>query len=208
MINIITPNLNYENKFPDCKVCGTDEAGRGPWAGPLVVATIIFHNYEDIPENINDSKVLSKNKRDFLYMKIIQKADVAIAIISSNRIDNVGIVNALKMGIKISINKLRTKPDLALIDGNLQPKLNIPSKTIIKGDKKSLSIAAASIIAKVKRDSIMTNLDKIYPGYGWSKNFGYGTYGHRKSIEKLGITTEHRKSFKPITNIRKEFINS
>ena len=178
-------------------VCGVDEAGRGPWAGPVVAAAVIL-DPGNIPSGLNDSKKLTEAKREALFDPIMQSAIVGVGIISASRIDEVNILQATYAAMGEAIAKLARPPDIALIDGNRAPPLPCKSETIIGGDAKSLSIAAASIIAKVTRDRIMQGLDRQYPDYLFSAHKGYGTQAHAAALARLGPCPEHRKSFAPI----------
>jgi ribonuclease HII len=174
---------------------GIDEAGRGPLAGPVVAAVVVFDKDTKI-EGINDSKKLSEKKRDELFEIIKEKAiDYGIGIVNNEEIDEYNILNATYMAMKKALNCLKKSPDYLLIDATTIPNVDIPQNPIIKGDSKSISIAAASILAKVTRDSIMYEYDKIYPEYGFAKHKGYGTADHYKAIEECGITPIHRRSF-------------
>ena len=178
-------------------VAGCDEAGRGCLAGPVVAAAVILP--KDFKNKIlNDSKVLSKKKRELL-RSIIKKESLswAIGIAEPKEIDKINILNASFLAMHRAINILNTKSELLLIDGNrFNPYTNIPHKCIIKGDGKYLSIAAASVLAKTYRDDIMKKLDLESPEYKWKKNKGYPTKEHRKAITEYGVTIHHRKSFK------------
>ena len=187
-------------------ICGIDEAGRGPLAGPVVVASVIMPQNSMI-EGVNDSKKVSEKKREILYEKIIEEAVAyGVGIIDQNEIDKVNILNATKEGLTISIQELEkalqeknsefNKPDIILVDA--LTKINtdgIQYRSIIKGDAKSYSIAAASIIAKVTRDRIMREWDAVYPEYGFEKHKGYGTASHIAAIKEYGLCPLHRKSF-------------
>lgn len=177
-------------------ICGIDEAGRGPLAGPVVVASVIMPA-DSMIEGVNDSKKISEKKREELYEKIIKEAiSYGVAIIRQDEIDEVNILNATKKGLTISLQELTQKPDLILVDAlNHIDTLGIPYDSIIKGDAKCYSIAAASIIAKVTRDRIMREWDKIYPEYGFEKHKGYGTASHIKAIREFGLCPIHRKTF-------------
>jgi ribonuclease HII len=188
-------------------VAGVDEAGRGPWAGPVVASAVIL-NPDNIPAGINDSKKLSEKKRIMLYQEIINSSQVGIGIVSVQDIDKLNILQASLLAMQIAVNNLPVIPDMALIDGNKTPDLQCKSKAIINGDSLSLSIAAGSIIAKVTRDNIMQDLDKQFPQYDWKNNSGYGTKKHQEAINNHGITIHHRISFKPIKNIIQKTINS
>ena len=174
---------------------GIDEAGRGPLAGPVVASVVVFEPNTKI-EGVNDSKKLSEAKREELFDIIKEKAiDYGIGIVNNNEIDEINILNATYLAMKKALNCLENQPDYLLIDAATIPGVDIDQKPIIKGDSKSISIAAASILAKVTRDNIMYQYDDMYPGYGFKGHKGYGTKEHYEAIEKLGITPIHRKSF-------------
>lgn len=176
-------------------VCGVDEAGRGPLAGPVFAAAVILpENYSH--EILNDSKKLSEKKRDIVYDDIIRDAvSWSVGVATEQEIDDINILNATFLAMKRAIDGLSIKPDLAYIDGNREPKSGVKEITIIKGDAKCMSVAAASIIAKVSRDRFMLEIDKKYPQYQFSKHKGYGTKLHYEMIEQFGISEVHRKSF-------------
>lgn len=174
---------------------GIDEAGRGPLAGPVVAAVVVFKQNTKI-EGINDSKKLSEAKRDELFDVIKQEAlDYGIGIVNSQEIDEFNILNATYMAMKKALNCLNNTPDYLLVDATTIPNVDIKQNPIVKGDSKSISIAAASILSKVTRDSIMYQYDEMYPGYGFKSHKGYGTKEHYEAIEKQGITPIHRRSF-------------
>lgn len=176
-------------------ICGVDEAGRGPLAGDVYAAAVIFDE-DTVIDGINDSKKLSEKKREVLFDEIIEKAKAyCIATASIEEIEQLNILNAAMLAMKRAVEGLKIKPQLALIDGNKSPDIDIPAETVIKGDAKSQSIAAASILAKVSRDRYMKELDKKYPQYQFSKHKGYGTKLHYEMIEKYGISPVHRPSF-------------
>ena len=193
------PNLDIEKSYEkniNGFICGIDEVGRGCLAGPVVAAAIIL-NFDQIPEGINDSKTISKIKREKIANNIKKYAvDISIGEATNQEIDEINILNASLLAMKRAFDSLKEKTELALIDGIHSPNINCKTKTIIKGDTKSLSIAAASIIAKVHRDSLMHGLGLIYPKYNFKKNVGYGTKEHYKIIDSYGITDYHRKTFK------------
>ncbi|WP_338562149.1 ribonuclease HII [Paraclostridium sordellii] len=192
MINIFE-NEGYEKGFT--YIGGIDEAGRGPLAGPVVAAVVVFKPGTKI-EGINDSKKLSEAKRDELFDIIKEEAlDYGIGIVQKDEIDEYNILNATYMAMKKAVNCLKQKPDYLLVDAAYIPDVDIEQKSIIKGDSKSISIAAASILAKVTRDSIMYEYDKMYPEYGFASHKGYGTDQHYKAIREHGITSIHRRSF-------------
>ena len=178
------------------KICGIDEAGRGPLAGPVVVAAVIMPK-DSMIEGVNDSKKVSETKREKLYEEITESAIAwGVGIIDPKEIDNINILNATKKGLTKALKELVEKPDIILVDALTGiDTLGIPYQSIIKGDAKSYSIAAASIIAKVTRDRIMRQWDEIYPEYGFEKHKGYGTKAHIEVIKNDGICPIHRKSF-------------
>ncbi len=181
-------------------IAGVDEVGRGPLVGPVVTAAVILPaDFYD--ERINDSKKLSEKKRELLYSVIYENAiSIGIGISSNEVIDEINILEATKKAMKEAINNLSVKPEHVLIDA-VKLDIDIPSTSIIKGDAKSESIAAASIIAKVTRDRMMVELDKLHPEYDFKNNKGYGTKKHIEAIYKYGILNEHRKTFAPISDI-------
>lgn len=177
-------------------ICGIDEAGRGPLAGPVVIAAAIMPR-DSMIEGVNDSKKVSEKKREKLYEEITKEAiSYGVAIIDQNEIDRINILNATKHGLTTSIKELKVKPDIILVDALTKiDTCGIPYNSIIKGDAKSYSIAAASIIAKVTRDRIMRQWDEVYPQYGFAKHKGYGTAAHIAAIKENGICPLHRLSF-------------
>ena len=177
-------------------ICGIDEAGRGPLAGPVVVASVIMPRTSMI-EGINDSKKVSEKKREELYDKILDEAVAyGVGIIDWNKIDEINILNATKLGLTTSLKELSKKPDLILVDALTKiDTLGIPYNSIIKGDAKAYSISVASIIAKVTRDRIMKGWDEVYPMYGFEKHKGYGTKAHIEAIKEYGLCPIHRCSF-------------
>lgn len=185
---------NYSNQVLEC---GTDEAGRGCLAGPVTAAAVILSK-DFSNELLNDSKQLSEKKRDFLKPIIESKAlAFGVAHVFENEIDSINILNASILAMHKSIDKIKPLPEFIIVDGNkFKPYNNIPYKTIIKGDSKYLSIAAASILAKTHRDIYMNTIHEEFPMYNWKKNKGYPTKEHRAAIKKYGITKYHRKSFK------------
>lgn len=176
-------------------ICGCDEAGRGPLAGPVFAAAVILPDDMDI-SGLNDSKKLTEKQRDKLFDTIKEKAaDYAIAFATVEEIEEINILNASMLAMKRAIEQLKTKPDLALIDGNIARGFNIPARPIIKGDALSPSIAAASILAKVARDRYCTEMDEQYPMYGFAKHKGYPTKDHKAAVIKYGPAPVHRMSF-------------
>ena len=194
----INQMLQIERKLYDLgfnNICGVDEAGRGPLCGPVVAAAVILPK-DCIIEGVNDSKKLSEKKREMLYDEIIKNAlAVGVGMCDQDVIDEINILNATKKSMCEAIDNLKEKPDYVLIDGNQKIDIKFPQDIVVKGDSKSESIAAASIIAKVTRDRIMLEYDKKYPEYGFAKHKGYGTKAHIQAIEKYGITPIHRISF-------------
>ncbi len=185
-------NTNKEIQY----ICGIDEAGRGPLAGPVVVASVIMPK-DSMIEGVNDSKKVSEKKREELYDKIIEEAiTYGVGIIDEKVIDEINILEATKKGLTTSLQELKVKPNLILVDAlNKIDTLGIPYESIIKGDALCYSISCASIIAKVTRDRIMRQWDEIYPMYGFEKHKGYGTAAHIQAIKEYGICPIHRKSF-------------
>jgi ribonuclease HII len=188
----------FDKKYFSKKIkylAGVDEAGRGPLAGPVVAAAVIFRK-STIIKGINDSKLLTEKQREALYDKIISSAlAFSVSIVEHVVIDEVNILNATLRAMKQCVDDLKIKPDLVLVDGNRKFQSEIPVITIVKGDSKSFSIAAASILAKVTRDRLMKKLAVQYPVYLWEQNKGYPTKRHREIIRKLGPSPLHRKSF-------------
>ena len=180
------------------RVVGVDEVGRGPLAGP-VTAAAVWLNPDAIPAGLNDSKLLTEVQRLLLSSALMETADVSIAHATVDEIDQLNILRASHLAMTRAIDALRHPPDFALIDGNLIPiGMACKARAIVKGDLRSLSIAAASIVAKVARDAIMVDLAQQHPGYGWETNAGYPTLAHRVALKNLGITPHHRRSFKPV----------
>jgi ribonuclease HII len=183
-------------------VAGIDEAGRGPWAGPVVAAAVILPEdalAPDLASLLNDSKKLTGKRRDLLFDAILDGAEAGIGMASVDEIDSLNILNATYLAMRRAVENLPTAPAHVLVDGNrLPPDLPCTADAIVKGDGRCASIAAASIIAKVFRDRLMRELAESYPGYGWRRNAGYGTAEHKAGLEKHGITPHHRKSFSPI----------
>ena len=182
-------------------IAGVDEVGRGPLAGPVMASAVVL-NPDDIPNGLNDSKKLSKKRREQLEAEIFAKAQVGRGEASVAEIDEHNILRASHIAMLRAVAALDPAPDYLLIDGNLLPNgLLQPAQPVIKGDGKSVSIAAASIVAKLWRDRVMVDLAQQFPGYGWEKNAGYPTKRHREGLQNLGVTPHHRRSFKPVHNI-------
>lgn len=179
-------------------IVGIDEAGRGPWAGPVVAAAVVL-DPDRIPQGINDSKALDPEDRERLYDRIAATAlAVGVGIGEVERIDRDNILAATLWAMSEAVAKLSCRPRLAIVDGNRAPRLKCQTRTIVKGDAKCLSIAAASIVAKVTRDRMMIALAREMPGYGFERHKGYGTPEHRAALVRLGLTAHHRRSFKPV----------
>ena len=179
-------------------IAGVDEVGRGPLCGPVTAAAVILDPV-NIPDGLNDSKKLSAKRREVLYEELLICAEVSIAHASVEEIDDLNILHASHLAMERAVAGLLRKPDHVLVDGNMIPRgLIIPATAVIKGDAKSLSIAAASIMAKTCRDRLMVDLAQQHPGYGWEKNAGYPTAVHLKALQELGVTPHHRRSFKPV----------
>jgi len=181
-------------------VAGVDEAGRGPLAGPVVAAAVIL-DPQRIPDGINDSKVLDEETREILFVRIRATAIVGVGMADVKRIDRQNILHATMWAMAQAVAQLAVTPKMVAIDGNRAPKLKCPARTIVKGDARCLSIAAASIIAKVTRDRMMSLLHDEHPHYGWLTNKGYGTPEHLFALSQFGPTTHHRRSFAPVHNI-------
>jgi ribonuclease HII len=198
------PDFQFEQAAYDrgaqC-VAGVDEVGRGPLAGPVTAAAVRLRPGR-VPAGLNDSKVLSAKRREALFDVIMAEADVSIAHATAAEIDTINILQASLLAMRRALEGLPVAPDHALIDGNKIPKgLPYTAEAIVKGDARALSIAAASIVAKVTRDRIMADLARQYPGYGWERNAGYPTAAHLFALTALGVTPVHRRSFAPVRNI-------
>lgn len=182
-------------------IAGVDEVGRGPLAGPVTAAAVIL-TPECIPEGLNDSKKLSPKKRQAVEQAIFDNGVVAIAHATVEEIDSLNILRASHLAMERAVAALDPPPDYLLIDGNMIPRdLTIESEAVVKGDGKSVSIAAASIVAKEARDLLMVDLAQQFPGYGWERNAGYPSKQHREALVELGVTPHHRRSFKPVHKI-------
>ncbi len=200
------PDLSLEKSLPG-RIAGVDEAGRGPWAGPVVAAAVILP--EDLPlslvNGLDDSKRLSAKAREYLFMILMQHADVGLGASSVSEITQYNILGATHRAMTRALEGLSDPPDVALIDGNSLPKsLPCPAQAIVGGDAQSLSIAGASIVAKVTRDRIMSRLARRYPDFGWESNAGYGTPQHRAGLTSAGVSPHHRRSFAPIARLISE----
>ena len=183
------------------RVAGVDEVGRGPLAGPVTAAAVVL-DPNNIPVGLNDSKKLTAKRREAMTEEILKVADVCIAHCTVEEIDEHNILRASHIAMERAVAGLTSAPDHLLIDGNLIPSgLRSSSEAIVKGDARSLSISAASIVAKTARDTIMMDLAQQFPGYGWETNAGYPSKKHREALVELGVTPHHRRSFKPVHNI-------
>ncbi len=185
-------------------VAGVDEAGRGPWAGPVVAAAVIL-DPATLPDvlrhGLDDSKRLTAARRADLFASLSDHARIGVGRAEVAEIDTLNILQAALLAMSRAVAALGTVPDIALVDGNRAPSLPCPVRCVVKGDAASLSIAAASIVAKVTRDRCMGELARDFPGYGWDRNAGYGTAEHRAALERLGVTPHHRVSFAPVRKI-------
>ena len=183
------------------RVAGIDEAGRGPLAGPVVAAVAILDAARlpaSLADRLDDSKKLTRAVREELFEPIYEYAEVGIGVAETGEIDRINILRATLLAMQRAVSALPAPPAFALIDGNIAPTLCCPTQTVVQGDGRCLSIAAASIVAKVTRDRLMAGLAEQHPGYGWEHNAGYATEEHLAAIERLGITLHHRRSFAPI----------
>ena len=179
-------------------VCGVDEAGRGPLAGPVVAAAVIFLDQTRIPKGLDDSKKLSAKRREQLYAHIVHEGIVGVGEASVDEIDHLNIRRATHLAMARAVRALSIAPSFALVDGNDAPALACPCQTLVGGDGRSLSIAAASIMAKVTRDRTMLRLHHDHPHYGWNSNMGYSTPSHLSALRGLGPSSHHRRSFAPV----------
>jgi ribonuclease HII len=185
-------------------VAGIDEAGRGPWAGPVVAAAVVLDLATlpgDLLTGLDDSKKLTALKRAALFARLAGCARIGVGRAEVAEIDRLNILAATLLAMQRAVAALPLTPCLALVDGNRAPELPCPVTCVIGGDGRSLSIAAASIVAKVTRDRLMGELAALYPGYGWETNVGYGTPDHRRALLRLGVTPHHRRSFAPINKM-------
>ncbi|MFQ5784033.1 MAG: ribonuclease HII [Alphaproteobacteria bacterium] len=190
------PDFALERAFAG-PVAGVDEAGRGPWAGPVIAAAVVL-DAADIPPGIADSKRLSAPRREALFAALVKTARTGVGAASAAEIDRLNVLVATLLAMRRAVAALGVRPAHTLIDGNRCPELACPATAVIGGDDRSLSIAAASIVAKVTRDRLMTRLGRRYPGFGWERNAGYGTAEHRAALDRLGVTPHHRRSFAPV----------
>lgn len=183
------------------RIAGVDEVGRGPLAGPVTAAAVVL-DPSAIPDGLNDSKKLTEKKRIALLEALQDCAEISVAHASVDEIDEINILRASHLAMERAVAGLSVPPDHLLIDGNLIPRgLTIPAQAVVKGDGRSVSIAAASIAAKIARDAIMRDLAQQFPGYGWEANAGYPSKSHISALQNIGVTPHHRRSFKPVHNI-------
>ncbi|MFZ5802131.1 MAG: ribonuclease HII [Candidatus Omnitrophota bacterium] len=194
----------FRRRRRDLKIAGTDEAGRGPLAGPVVAAAVLFLPGAKIP-GLNDSKKLSASRREKLFHAICAQAEVGLGIVDEIEIDRLNILQASRLAMKKAVLALSRTPDLVLVDGRDILDLEIRQEALVRGDARSASIAAASIIAKVTRDAWMTRLDSLYPGYGFKRHKGYPTADHRRRLLETGPSPVHRRSFAPVREAEKAF---
>ncbi|MDP6604576.1 MAG: ribonuclease HII [Rhodospirillales bacterium] len=185
-------------------IAGVDEAGRGPWAGPVVAAAVILDAerlWPELASGLDDSKKLARRRRIELFAALGECAEIALGIADVAEIDTRNILVATMEAMRRAVAGLAAAPQIALVDGITRPPLSCDVRCVVKGDARSLSIAAASIAAKVTRDGIMAGLASAYPGYGWERNAGYGTAEHREALERLGPTPHHRRTFAPVARL-------
>lgn len=197
------PDFTLENALRERHggpIAGVDEVGRGPWAGPVLAAAVILRS--DVPDEVlaglDDSKKIPAKKRDALAAKLAECAWIGFGAASVAEIDRMNILAASHLAMRRAVARLPHMPAACLVDGNRLPGLTCPAEAVVKGDSRSLSIAAASIVAKVLRDRLMTRLAQRYPAYFWQKNAGYGTKAHQEGLAAAGVTSHHRHSFAPI----------
>ncbi|GGX40740.1 ribonuclease HII [Tateyamaria omphalii] len=194
------PDFEMETRIGG-RVAGVDEVGRGPLAGPVTAAAVVL-DPDAIPDGLDDSKKLTARKREAVWDAILQTAEVSVAHASVSEIEELNILRASHLAMERAVAGLRMSPDHLLIDGTMLPRgFTLPATPVVRGDGRSLSIAAASIVAKICRDRIMVDLAQQHPGYGWETNMGYPSKSHRVALENLGVTPHHRRTFKPVHNI-------
>ena len=194
------PSFNFEHRFTG-RVAGVDEAGRGPWAGPVVAAAVVL-DPDCYPDGLNDSKQLTANRRAALRLALLDCAEIGVGIASVEEVDRLNIHWATMLAMERAVAALPVPCGHVLVDGNRLPRWSQPATAIVSGDALSLSIAAASIIAKTVRDAIMQDLCAGHPGYAWASNKGYGTPEHAAGLRELGPTGHHRQSFWPVREWR------
>jgi ribonuclease HII len=194
------PDFAFEAQIGG-RVAGVDEVGRGPLAGPVTAAAVVL-DIACIPPGLDDSKKLSARAREALWAEIIAGADVSVAHATVREIEDLNILRASHLAMVRAVAGLRARPDHVLVDGPMVPNdLGLPATPIVRGDARSVSIAAASIVAKICRDRIMVDLAQQHPGYGWHTNMGYGSKSHMTALQNLGVTPHHRRTFKPVHNM-------
>lgn len=182
------------------RIAGVDEAGRGPLAGPVVAGAVILKDFK-FKERIDDSKKLSAKKREKAYREIFKKSIVGVGIVDEKTIDDINIYQATKKAMQLAVANLGIRPDYVIVDGKMKITTKCPLRCIVSGDSKSLSIAAASIVAKVTRDRLMVEYDLVYPQYGFARHKGYGTKFHIEALNNHGPSPIHRNSFQPVKNL-------
>lgn len=193
------PSFEIEDSIPGV-IAGIDEAGRGPLAGPVVAAAVVL-DPATMPEGLRDSKTLTEKRRTELATALWKTSAIGVGVASVDEIDAQNILQATLLAMARAAASLPVRPAACIVDGNIKPKLRTPAYTVVKGDMKSFSIAAASIIAKTTRDRMMRELAREFPAYAWDKNKGYAAPAHREALERFGVTPHHRKSFAPIHNM-------
>ncbi len=204
MVELPTDEFERAAGLMDGKtICGIDEAGRGPLAGPVVAAAVVL-NWQNVPVGLADSKQLGESKRAGLRAQLDMVAKIGVGVASVEEINQLNILHATMLAMRRAVLDLPSLPDHALVDGNRLPDLPCPGETIVKGDAKSLSIAAASIIAKETRDAMMRRLANQFPGYNWERNKGYGTKAHLEGLKAHGVTRHHRRQFAPVKALLEE----
>lgn len=197
--------LFHERKLSNSgytRIAGVDEAGRGPLAGPVVAGAVILKDFK-FKERIDDSKKLSAKKRERAYREIFKKSIVGVGIVDEKTIDDINIYQATKKAMQLAVANLGIRPDYVIVDGKMKITTKCPLRCIVSGDSKSLSIAAASIVAKVTRDRLMVEYDLVYPQYGFARHKGYGTKSHIEALNNHGPSPIHRSSFQPVKNLLK-----
>jgi ribonuclease HII len=204
---MINPTIDLEKKLwakGYLKICGLDEVGRGPLAGPVVVGAVVIENESQFLEGVRDSKIMSEKKRDFFFEKIKEISTAwGIGVVESFEIDEFGISQAIQKAMERAIDSLGIDVDYLITDGNVQKIRNYPMEVITDGDALHYSISAASVLAKVTRDNMMKEYSKKYPEYGFEKHVGYGTKIHMEALERIGPCEIHRKCFKPVAKFFK-----
>jgi len=200
------PDLSFELSLGVPRVAGIDEAGRGPWAGPVVAAAVVLDPARLSPEmlgGLDDSKKLAKPVRQLMYDMVTASAVTAVGIAGVEEIDRLNVLEATMLAMRRAFDALSLPVPCAIVDGNRAPELGCRTYCLVGGDGSSLSVAAASVVAKVTRDRIMAGLASEYPGYGWEHNAGYGTREHADALSRLGVTPHHRRSFAPVARLCK-----